>query len=245
MRLARVSHQGVPAVAVLDGEALIAQTSGKRLGTVGNIRLLAPCQPSKIVAIGRNYADHAAEFGNTAPDEPLLFLKPPSAVIGPEAPIRYPRLSHHVDHEAELAVVIGKPAWRVPAARADEYILGYTCGNDITARDLQQEDAQWTRAKGFDSFCPLGPWIETELDPGQLRIRCRVNGETRQVGHTSDMVHAIPYLIEYITQVMTLEMGDVILTGTPAGVGPLKPGDQVEVEIEQIGILRNTIVADR
>ncbi|HFD39875.1 MAG TPA: FAA hydrolase family protein, partial [Anaerolineae bacterium] len=176
------------------------------------------------------------------PDEPLLFLKPPSAVIGPGEAIVYPQhLSRRVEHEAELAVVIGRRARRVPPAEAPAYILGYTCANDVTARDLQRRDGQWTRGKGFDTFCPLGPWIVPGLDPGDLAIRCLVNGQVRQQGRTSQMIFAIADLIAYISAVMTLEPGDVILTGTPSGVGLLQPGDQVTVEIEGIGSLTNPV----
>jgi 2-keto-4-pentenoate hydratase/2-oxohepta-3-ene-1,7-dioic acid hydratase in catechol pathway len=241
MKLARVLYRGTPVPVVVDGTTLIEQASGAPLAHVGELPLLAPCQPTKIVAIGQNYAEHAAELGHEAPAEPILFLKPPSAVIGPEAAILYPALSQRVDYEAELAVVIGKPAWRVPAEHALNHVLGYTCGNDVTARDLQQTDSQWTRAKGFDTFCPLGPWIVTELDVSQLRIQCRVNGHLRQDGNTGQMVHPVPRLIAYISQVMTLNPGDVILTGTPAGIGPVQPGDQIEVEIENIGTLVNPV----
>jgi 2-keto-4-pentenoate hydratase/2-oxohepta-3-ene-1,7-dioic acid hydratase in catechol pathway len=241
MKLARVLYRGTPVTAIVDGTTLVEQASGDLLGTVGELPLLAPCQPTKIVAVGQNYAEHAAELGYEAPAEPILFLKPPSAVIGPEAAILYPPLSQRVDYEAELAAVIGQPAWRVPAEHALEYVLGYTCGNDVTARDLQERDSQWTRAKGFDTFCPLGPWIVTDLDASQLRIQCRVNGRLRQDGNTGQMVHSVPHLIAYISQVMTLAPGDVIMTGTPAGIGAIQPGDQIEVEIESIGTLVNPV----
>lgn len=243
MKLARVLYQGSPVNVTVNGATLIA-ADGAVLGEIGELPVLAPCQPTKIVAIGRNYADHAAELGNGIPEEPLLFLKPPSAVIGPNVPIRYPRLSTRVDHEAELAVIIGKRARHVTASQALDYVLGYTCANDVTARDLQQSDDQWTRAKGFDTFCPLGPWIVTGLDASRLHIQCRVNSQLRQESNTAHMIYSIPRLIEHISQVMTLLPGDAILTGTPAGIGPLHPGDQVEVEIEQIGILENIVVED-
>jgi len=217
---------------------------GERVGPLETVRLLAPCQPSKIIALGLNYTAHAAESGHDIPSEPLIFLKPPSAVIGPGEPIVLPRLSRRVDYEAELAVVIGHPARHVPPERALEYVLGYTCGNDVTARDLQRRDGQWTRSKSFDTFCPLGPCIETHLDASALRVVCRVNGEVRQEGNTADMVFSVPDLIAFISQVMTLEPGDVIMTGTPMGVGPLAPGDVVEVEIEGIGTLRNPVMAE-
>ncbi len=217
---------------------------GEALAPLSDVTLLAPCKPTKIVAVGRNYAAHAAEHGAEIPKEPLLFLKPPSSVIGPGGVIIYPRhLSQRVEHEAELAVVIGRRARRVSPEEAGSYILGYTCANDVTARDLQRRDGQWTRGKGFDTFCPLGPWIVPDLDPRDLLIRCLVNGEVRQKGRTSRMIFAVPVLIAYISAVMTLEPGDVILTGTPAGVGPLQPGDRVTVEIEGIGSLANTVIA--
>jgi 2-keto-4-pentenoate hydratase/2-oxohepta-3-ene-1,7-dioic acid hydratase in catechol pathway len=209
---------------------------------LSEVRLLAPIIPSKVVCVGRNYVEHAEELGSDIPEEPLLFMKPSTAVIGPEDPIRLPPESGRVDHEGELAVVIGRPCRRVTEEEAFGFILGYTCGNDVTARDLQQKDGQWTRAKGFDSFCPLGPWVETELDPSDLQIATRVNGETRQRARTSDMIFNPPTLISYVSQVMTLLPGDVILTGTPSGVGPLSPGDRVEVEVEGIGVLVNEVI---
>ena len=213
------------------------------VGKLSQLTLLSPCQITKIVAVGRNYAAHAAEHGDEVPSEPLIFLKPPSAVIGPNEPIVCPPQSAQVEHEAELAVVIGRRARHVTAADAWDYVLGYTCANDVTARDLQRSDGQWSRAKGFDTFAPLGPWIVTELDPTDLNVVCRVNGQVKQQGSTADMVFKIPQLIEYITAAMTLEPGDVILTGTPEGVSPIQPGDHVEVEVEGIGVLRNPVVA--
>jgi 2-keto-4-pentenoate hydratase/2-oxohepta-3-ene-1,7-dioic acid hydratase in catechol pathway len=211
---------------------------------LAEVRLLAPILPSKVLAVGKNYAEHAEEFGGEVPEEPLLFMKPSTSVIGPEDPIPLPRLSERVDHEGELAVVIGRLARGVAIEDAGKYVLGYTCANDVTARDLQARDGQWTRAKGFDGFCPLGPWIETEVDPLDLAIECRVNGETRQNARTSQLAFGPSELIAHVTAAMTLLPGDVILTGTPAGVGPLAPGDVVEVEVEGIGALRNTVVAD-
>jgi 2-keto-4-pentenoate hydratase/2-oxohepta-3-ene-1,7-dioic acid hydratase in catechol pathway len=198
---------------------------------------------TKIVAVGRNYAAHAAEHGDEVPSQPLIFLKPPSAVIGPGESIVCPPQSAQVEHETELAVVIGQRARRVAAANAWAHVLGYTCANDVTARDLQRSDGQWSRAKGFDTFAPLGPWIVTELDPTDLNVVCRVNGQVKQQASTADMVFKIPQLIEYITAAMTLEPGDVILTGTPEGVSPIRPSDHVEVEVEGIGVLRNPVVA--
>ncbi len=212
------------------------------LAPLEEVRLLAPCTPTKVLAVGRNYAAHAAEFNNPPPSEPLLFLKPPSAVIGPGEAIVRPKLSSHVGFEGELAVVIGRRCRRVPPEKALEYILGYTCANDVTARDLQQRDGQWARAKGFDTFCPLGPWIVPGLDPGNLEVITRVNGELRQHGHTRDLLFSVPDLIAYVSAVMTLEPGDVLLTGTPSGVGPLYAGDLVEVEISGIGTLANPVV---
>ena len=206
-----------------------------------NVQLLPPAEPSKIVCIGRNYAAHAAEHGAEVPELPLIFLKPPSALIAHGQTIFLPPQSRQVEHEAELAVVIGESARRVTPESASRHILGYTIANDVTARDLQHSDGQWTRGKGFDTFCPLGPWIETDLDPAALMVSCTVNGQLRQMASTRDLVFRIPNLIAFISAVMTLEPGDLILTGTPSGVGPLLDGDQVEVEIEKIGKLSNPI----
>src|SRR5262245_48533753 len=195
---------------------------------VADVRLLSPILPSKVVCVGRNYAEHAAEHGSQVPKEPLLFLKPSTAVIGPHDVIRLPPQSQQVEHEAELAVVIGATgARRVDRANASSAIFGYTCANDVTARDLQRSDGQWTRAKGFDSSCPIGPWITTEVDVSDAEVRCEVNEEVRQLGRTSDMVFDVPTLISYVSHIMTLLPGDVILTGTPAGVSPLQSGDTV------------------
>ena len=204
-------------------------------------RIVAPVTPTKIVCIGRNYADHAKELGNEAPPEPIIFLKPPSAVLDPEATIVRPAVSQRVDFEGELAIVIGREAKEVKAARWRDYVLGFTCANDVTARDLQKKDVQFTRGKGFDTFCPIGPHLETELDVSALRVTTRVNGQTRQDGSTAQMIFPCGELVEFITTVMTLLPGDVILTGTPAGVGPLSGGDVVEVEVEGIGVLRNHV----
>jgi len=205
------------------------------------IRLLAPCTPTKIVALGLNYRDHAKELGMSLPDEPLIFLKPPSAVIGPQDAIRIPDMSHQVEHEAELAVVIGKRTRDIAPEKAAESILGYTCLNDVTARDLQKKDVQFTRSKGFDTFCPFGPWIETEIDPSDMGITCVVNGVTRQDSRTSLLIHPVREIVSFISRIMTLEPGDIIATGTPRGVGPLAPGDTVTVAIEGIGELTNTV----
>jgi 2-keto-4-pentenoate hydratase/2-oxohepta-3-ene-1,7-dioic acid hydratase in catechol pathway len=198
-------------------------------------------RPTKIVAVGRNYAEHAKELGNEAPSEPIIFLKPPSALLPHDGTIIRPPQSQRVDHEGELAMVIGKRARNVSAARWRDFVRGFTCANDVTARDLQKKDVQFTRGKSFDTFCPIGPCIETELDPADLSLVTRVNGEVKQNGRTSMMIFPCPAIIEFITSVMTLEPGDVILTGTPSGVGPLQAGDMVEVEIEGIGTLRNHV----
>lgn len=208
-----------------------------------DVRLLAPVLPSKLVCVGKNYAAHAAEFGMEVPEEPLLFLKPSTAVIGPGDAIRLLPVSKRVDYEGELAVVIGRLARDVRTEDAYRYILGYTCANDVTLRDLQHTNDQWTRAKGFDGSCPLGPWIETELDANDVRVETRLNGEIRQGGQTSDMVFGVATLIEYITGFMTLLPGDVLLTGTPEGVGRLAAGDVVEVEVEGVGSLSNPVAA--
>lgn len=236
---------GEESVAVLVGDPLYrpVQFTGERL-PLADVRLLAPVIPrSKIVGVGRNYADHAAELGNDVPDEPLIFLKPNTSVIGPDDPIVIPPQSNEVHYEGELAVVIGKLCRDVPPRLVDDVIFGYTIGNDVTARDLQNRDGQWSRAKGFDSFCPLGPWIETEFGAGDARITTAVNGEVRQDSRTSKLTFDIPALVSYISAAFTLLPGDVILTGTPAGVGPLKDGDRVAVTIEGIGVLENRVIS--
>jgi 2-keto-4-pentenoate hydratase/2-oxohepta-3-ene-1,7-dioic acid hydratase in catechol pathway len=232
-------------VAVVAGDPLYrpVQFTGERL-PLGDVRLLAPVIPrSKIVGVGRNYADHAAEFGQVVPEEPLLFLKPNTAVIGPGDAIVLPRQSHEVHFEGELAVVIGKLCRDVPTERALDVIFAYTVGNDVTARDLQRTDDQWARAKGFDTFCPLGPWLQTELDSADLTLRTLVNGEVKQDVRTSKLIFDVPTLVAYISAAFTLLPGDVILTGTPAGVGPIVAGDLVEVTVEGIGTLDNRVVS--
>jgi 2-keto-4-pentenoate hydratase/2-oxohepta-3-ene-1,7-dioic acid hydratase in catechol pathway len=215
---------------------------------LGAVRLLAPVQPGKIICVGRNYAAHAKEHNAEVPEVPMLFLKPPSSVIGPGEAILLPPQSQQVQHEAELAVVIGKRGRWIDPENAARYILGYTIGNDVTARDLQRRDGQWTRGKGFDTFCPLGPWIETEFDPADALITCYVNHgdrrEMRQMGSTRDLVFQVRQLIAFASSVMTLEPGDVLLTGTPAGVGSLLDGDVVEITIDGLGVLQNPVAAE-
>ncbi len=208
---------------------------------LSDLKLVAPCEPSKILCIGRNYVEHAKELGNEVPKVPLVFMKPPSSIIANGDPIILPPQSKQVEHEAELVVVIGKRTKNVTAEAAKEYIFGYTIGNDITARDLQKTDGQWTRAKGFDTFCSFGPWIDTDFDASDAVVTCRVNGQMRQMASTRDMVFNVGTLIAYISSVMTLEPGDLIFTGTPAGVGELKNGDEVVVEIEGLGALKNPV----
>jgi 2-keto-4-pentenoate hydratase/2-oxohepta-3-ene-1,7-dioic acid hydratase in catechol pathway len=249
VRIARFTVGDDPAYGVVEGDA-ITQIDGHPIGaftltgarfTLADVRLLAPILPTKIVAIGKNYADHAAEMGGEAPAEPLMFLKPSSAVVGPGDPIARPSSVGRVDFEGELAVVIGKVCRDVPRERAYDVVLGYTCGNDVTAREQQAADGQWSRAKGYDTFCPLGPWIETDLDPSDLSLTTTVNGEVKQSARTSQLIHDIPKLIAHITSVMTLLPGDVLMTGTPAGVGPIDVGDDVVVTIEGIGSLSNVV----
>ncbi len=206
-----------------------------------SVRLLAPVQPSKIVCIGRNYAEHAKERDAEVPKVPLLFLKPPSSIIDPGEAIVLPSQSQQVEHEVELVVVIGKRAHNVTVEHAQDHIFGYTVGIDVTARDLQRSDGQWTRAKGFDTFCPFGPWVDTEFDPSDAILTCRVSGQPRQMASTRDMVFNVSMLIAFISAVMTLEPGDLIFTGTPAGIGPLKDGDEVVAEIEGLGRLSNPV----
>jgi 2-keto-4-pentenoate hydratase/2-oxohepta-3-ene-1,7-dioic acid hydratase in catechol pathway len=252
MRIARFSTDDGVSFGVVEDDSIAAiaahpfgevRFTGARF-PLADVRLVAPILPSKIVAIGKNYADHAREMGGEAPAEPVIFLKPSTAVIGPLEAIAYPqKLSERVDYEGELAVVIGRLCRDVPVERAAEVILGYTCANDVTARDLQQRDGQWSRAKSFDTFCPIGPWIETAADPSDLAITTTVNGAVRQESRTSLLLHDVPALIAYVSQVMTLLPGDVILTGTPAGVGALEIGDEVAVTIESIGTLTSRVVA--
>lgn len=205
------------------------------------VKILAPCLPSKVVAVGLNYRAHAEETGQQLPEEPRLFLKPSTSVIGPGDIIVRPKMSERVDYEGELAVVIGRAARDMDPEHAAQAILGYTCANDVTARDLQRRDVQFTRAKGFDTFCPLGPWIETDVDPSDLRLTTRLNGEVRQDTSTTDLIFDVPALVSFVSHVMTMLPGDVVLTGTPAGIGPMRAGDVVEVEISGVGTLTNTV----
>jgi 2-keto-4-pentenoate hydratase/2-oxohepta-3-ene-1,7-dioic acid hydratase in catechol pathway len=249
MRLVRFRFGDRIATGVVEGDAVRALAgtffenpvpSGEEI-PLDDVRLLAPILPSKVVCLGKNYAAHAAEFGGEVPEEPLIFLKPSTSVSGPGDPIPLPRISDRVDYEGELAVVIGRIARNVRAEETFRYILGYTCGNDVTLRDFQKKDDQWTRAKGFDGSCPLGPWVETELDPIDVHLETRVNGEVRQSASTSDMVFGVATIIEFVTEFMTLLPGDVIMTGTPEGVGKLEPGDKVEVVVDGIGVLMNPV----
>lgn len=234
---------------VLEGDTVYETPSAVSSGRgashrLSDVKLLTPCEPSKIVCVGRNYVDHAKEFGNPVPEEPLIFLKPPSSLIAAGEPIVYPAITEHVSYEGELGVVIGKRAKHVTAAEAEDYILGYTCVNDMTARDLQKKDTQWTRSKGFDTFCPVGPWIVLRHDVvfDQLRVRTFVDGEKKQDASVRDMIFPVPVIIEFVTQFMTLEPGDLLATGTPSGVGPVLPGSIIRVEIEGIGALENPVV---
>ncbi|MEU4129077.1 fumarylacetoacetate hydrolase family protein [Streptomyces wuyuanensis] len=261
MRIARFSIDGNVAFGAVEGEGtgdpagLVLdvikgipygdfELSGTKI-PLSKVRLLPPVLPNKVVAIGRNYAEHAAELGNEVPEVPVAFFKPTTSVIGTGDAIEYPSFSDEVHYEAELAVVIGRLCRDVPRDRVKDVILGYTCANDVTARDAQKREKQWARAKGFDTSCPLGPWVETGIDlarAGDLTIQCTVNGEQRQLGRTSDMIRSIEDLVVHITEAMTLLPGDVILTGTPAGVGPLNVGDEVAVTIEGIGTLTNKVI---
>jgi 2-keto-4-pentenoate hydratase/2-oxohepta-3-ene-1,7-dioic acid hydratase in catechol pathway len=236
---------GVQVVAVLAGDPLYAgiELTGQR-HAVDDVRLLAPVIPrSKVVGVGRNYAAHAEELGNEVPGEPLIFLKPNTSVVGPGDPIVYPAATANLQHEGELAVVIGRICKDIGVERVPEVVLGYTVANDVTARDLQKQDATWTRGKGFDTFCPLGPWIETDLDISDLRVTTTVGDDVRQDGRTSLMIFDVPTLVSYVSGVMTLLPGDLILTGTPAGVGPMSVGDRVSVTVEGIGTLTNPVVS--
>ena len=254
MRFARYITKNEPECYGWVHEGKIGPLDGSPLGDfrrleakidLGDVQLKSPVLPSKIICIARNYVAHAQERQAVVPEVPLLFLKPPSSIIGTEDIIILPPQSQQVEHEAELVVVIGKNGRWIPPDDALNYVLGYTIGNDVTARDLQGRDGQWTRAKGFDTFCPIGPWMETEFDPADAMITCHVNGEMRQMASTRDMVFSVRQLIAYASSVMTVNPGDILFTGTPAGIGPISPGDIVEVTIEGIGTLRNAVDVDR
>jgi 2-keto-4-pentenoate hydratase/2-oxohepta-3-ene-1,7-dioic acid hydratase in catechol pathway len=249
VRLVRFEVGGRTASGILVGEE-ITELDGDFYGTlktagrshaVSQVKLLAPCLPSKIVAVGLNYRDHAAEMRLAVPGEPVVFLKPPTSVIGPGRAIIYPAMSEQVDYEAELGVVIKDRTSAISPDQAKEHILGYTCANDITARDLQKKDGQWTRAKSFDTFCPVGPWIESVLDTSDLLVESYLNGERRQSSRTSQLIFPVSYLVSFISRIMTLAPGDLIITGTPAGIGSMRPGDEIEVRIEGLGSLKNTV----
>ncbi len=251
MRIARLPTAQGPKFAELhsDGATLLdgapwlgKRAAGSKVAYV-DADLLCPVEPSKILCIGRNYAAHAKELGNAVPTEPLLFLKPPSSLLDPGGANRLPPESTRVEHEAELGVVLGKRCRNVTREDALSYVFGYTCVGDITARDLQKKDVQFTRAKGFDTFCPVGPWIETSLDPSNVRIQCRVSGAPRQDGSTANMIFDVPTLLAYTSRMMTLEPGDLLVTGTPEGVGPLVDKDTLEIEIDGIGVLVSRVVA--
>ena len=266
MRIARFVHQDEPKYGVVEGEvppitdgtwdtsglelAVLdsdpffspAQSTGERL-KFDDVRLVSPILPrSKVIGVGRNFADHAAELGNEVPVSPLTFFKPNTSVIGPGDPIRLPAISEYVSYEAELAVIIGRVAKGVKAENAFDHVLGFTAGNDVTLRDIQKADKQWSRAKGFDTSCPLGPWIETELDVDDLNIRSWVDGDKKQDGTTADFIFDIPTLIEHLSETITLLPGDVILTGTPAGVGQIVSGNRVDIAIEGLGVLSNPVM---
>jgi len=236
-------------LAPLTGHPLFDPTPTGEVVPLSSVRLLAPTQPINVVCIGKNYADHVREMGGApvgpgpGDGDPVVFLKPATSVVGPGDPVRLPAGVGRVDHEGELAVVLGKPARDLTRANALEHVWGYTAANDVTAREQQQRDGQWTRGKGHDTFCPLGPWLETDLDPADLRVRCEVDEVLRQDGRTRDLLHDVPSVLTFITSFMTLLPGDVVLTGTPAGVGPLEPGVTVSVEVEGIGTLTNPVVA--
>jgi 2-keto-4-pentenoate hydratase/2-oxohepta-3-ene-1,7-dioic acid hydratase in catechol pathway len=260
VRIARFSYEGQVAYGVVEGDveagddpdAVVTVMTAHPFAPIelsdiriplAQVKLLAPVLPSKVVAIGKNYADHVAEMGGEAPPDPVLFLKPSTSVIGPRDRIVLPHESSEVHHEAELAVVIGRLCKDVPVERAHEVVLGYTCANDVTARDLQRSDGQWARAKGFDTFCPIGPWVVTDLDPADLRVMCAVGDDIRQDGRTSSMIRDVATLVAFASRAMTLLPGDVLLTGTPAGVGPIVSGDSVTIDIDGIGALTNPVVA--
>ena len=257
MKVCRIAHESLEApryAAIVDSTVFPLPANfnfekSEPLDTgfpLDEVKLLAPVTPSKIVCVGRNYREHAAELGNKMPDEPLLFLKAPSAVVGPEGRIELPVASQQVEHEGELGVVIGRTARNISETDDPlDYVFGYTCVNDVTARDLQRKDVQFTRGKSFDTFCPVGPWIVTDLDPANATVTTRLNGEVKQNGNTADMAFSVAFLIRYISAIMTLFPGDLIATGTPAGVSRMKHGDVVEIEVSGVGILRNQVYDPR
>jgi 2-keto-4-pentenoate hydratase/2-oxohepta-3-ene-1,7-dioic acid hydratase in catechol pathway len=251
MRITRFSDQNNPPgwgwisgekIGVLEGDPFGAFRRSKPTINLTEVKLLAPVNPGKLIGIGRNYAEHARERGVEVPVIPMFFLKAPTSIIATGETILLPPQSQRVEHEVELAVVIGKAGRWIDAEQAGSHILGYTVANDVTARDLQQVDGQWARAKGFDTFCPIGPWIDTDFDPAEAMLSCRVNGELRQTGSTHEMIHPVRQLVAYLSSVMTLLPGDVILTGTPAGIGPLVPGDILESSIEGLGTIQNPVI---
>lgn len=249
MRICRYQVNDAIGYGLIEGDniSIIAPDPFSKWKRTGNTvvlsraKLLSPCVPTKVVCVGLNYIDHASELSMDVPTEPIIFLKPATAVIGPEDAIVYPKTSKQVDFEGEVGMVVKKAARNVPEAAAAEYILGYTCANDVTARDLQRQDGQWTRAKGFDTFAPIGPYIDTEFDPANVKVETLLNGVTKQSSSTENMIFGFHKLFEFITGVMTLNPGDVIMTGTPPGVGPMNPGDTVVVRIEGLGVLKNVI----
>lgn len=251
MRIVRFTHVHETCWGVLAGDIIQVLKHAPydglayegRCFSVENVCLLAPVMPSKIVLAGLNYREHASELNMALPDEPIIFMKPTTAIIAPEHGIVYHSNIGRLDYEAELAVVIRKQAYRVQESDVGDYIFGYTCVNDVTARDLQHKDGQWTRAKSFDTFCPVGPWIETELDPSHCVISTHLNGEQKQSSTTRDFIFSVPYLVSYISHIMTLMPGDLIATGTPSGIGPMVVGDEIVVTIEGIGSLRNVVIA--
>jgi 2-keto-4-pentenoate hydratase/2-oxohepta-3-ene-1,7-dioic acid hydratase in catechol pathway len=249
MKIVRFAHEGSEHYGILEGnEVRLASGSpfdrlvpGSRTLPLSKVALLAPCSPSKALCIGLNYRDHAIEFNLPIPTTPVVFIKPSTCVPAPGGLIEKPAMSARLDYEAELVVVIGKKARHVPAEKAADYILGYTCGNDVTARDLQPKDGQWTVAKSFDTFLPFGPWIETELDPGTVGVRAILNGVEKQRSSTANLIFPVPELVAYLSEVMTLLPGDIIMTGTPSGVGPMNSGDEIVIDIEGIGRLSNRV----
>jgi 2-keto-4-pentenoate hydratase/2-oxohepta-3-ene-1,7-dioic acid hydratase in catechol pathway len=249
MKIARFEYKGAQQYGIVEGQTLRLATGTPFSGLkptgetleLAAVRLLSPVVPGKAICIGLNYRDHAVEFGLPIPEKPVFFIKPTTALIGPLDAIESPEMSSQVEYEAELVVVIGFKAKNVSPAAAMNHVLGYTCGNDVTARDLQPKQGQWTVAKAFDTFMPLGPWIETKLDPSSLAISARLNGELRQSSNTSNLIFTVPELISYLSRIMTLEPGDIIMTGTPSGVSPMVPGDRIAVEIAGIGALENSV----